>query len=88
MARVAAADIRTTTGINNKLILDSTGLDAGTATPRQVRAELRRRELQMTEEESNTALLLSSALERRDQSHRGGVDTKQITETINRLCTF
>ena len=43
IARVAARDLRSTAGANNRLILDTTGLDAATATSQQVRCELRAR---------------------------------------------
>ena len=63
VARVAAADMRTTTARNNKLILDNTGLDVRVATPKQVLKEMRLRETEMTSAESHNARLIPRALE-------------------------
>ena len=41
VARVAAANMLTTTARNNKLILDNLGLDVRVATPKQVFEEMR-----------------------------------------------
>ena len=54
IARVAAGDLRSTTGANNRLILNQTGLNARTATSAQVCYELKKREEPMTEEEEPT----------------------------------
>ena len=44
VARVAAANMLTTTARNNKLILDNPGLDVRVATPKRVFEEMRLRE--------------------------------------------
>ena len=53
ISRVAAVDTRSTTGQNNRLFSELTGLEANTATARQVREELRKSEAEVTEEEKN-----------------------------------
>ena len=53
ISRVAAVDTRSTTGQNNRLLSELTGLEANTATTRQVREELRKSEAEVTEEEKN-----------------------------------
>ena len=87
IARVAAADMRTTTARNNKLILDNTGLDVRVATPKQVLEEMRLRETEMTSAESHTARLLTRALEQRGFLNLNDICTKDITDTIESLCT-
>ena len=87
VARVAAADMRTTTARNNKLILDNTGLDVRVATPKQVLEEMRLRETEMTSAESHTARLLTRALEQRGFLDLNDICTKDITDTIESLCT-
>ena len=84
---VAAADMRTTTARNNKLILDNTGLDVRVATPKQVLKEMRLRETEMTSAESHTARLLTRVLEQRGFLNLNDICTKDITDTIESLCT-
>ena len=86
LARVAAADMRTTTAQNNRLIHDLTGLDARVATAAQVREELRRREPVLTEEESRTAGLICQALQVRQAMYQEGLCTNDITIQIDRMC--
>ncbi len=62
---MTAADVRSTTGANNKLILDTNGLDPRLATSLQVRHELRVRESEMTEQEQAVAWELGQLLEDR-----------------------
>ena len=87
VARVAAANMRTTTARNNKLILDNTGLHVKVATPKQVLEEMRLRETEMTSAESHTARLLTRALEQRGFLNLNDICTKDITDTIESLCT-
>jgi hypothetical protein len=86
IASVAAADVRSTTGANNKLILDTTGLDPKVATSLQVRDELRRRERVMTEQEQAVAWELGQLLEDRARMEYEDQDVQLITERINHLC--
>ena len=87
VARVAAANMRTTTARNNKLILDITGLDARVATPKQVLEEMRLRETEMTSAKSLTARLPTRALEQQGFLNQTDICTKDITDTIESLCT-
>ena len=86
IARMAARDLRSTTGANNRLIRDSTGLDARTATSLQVRRELQQREAKMTEGEQAVAMEISHLLEDRAMMNKQGVDTQMITQQIEHLC--
>ena len=87
LARVAAADRRTTTAANNALILSATGLSAWTATADQVRTELRSREPEMTDDEMNTSEMLLEALQQRASLYTQCSDTTVITARIDRLST-
>ena len=86
IARMAARDLRSTTGANNRLIRDSTGLDARTATSLQVRRELQQRETKMTEGELAVAMEISHLLEDRARMNKQGVDTQMITQQIEHHC--
>ena len=86
IARVAARDLRSTTGANNRLIHDATGLDARTATSQQVRSELRAREEAMTDGEEAVALELTSLLEDRALMEQQDMDTRLISLQISQLC--
>ena len=55
LARVAGANRRSTTAANNALITAATDLSAWTATAPEIRAELQRREVAMTQEELRNA---------------------------------
>ena len=83
---MAARDLRSTAGANNRLILNATGLDAATATSQQVRSELRAREEPMTEGEQAVALELTSLLEDRAMMNDQGLDTRLISQQIGDLC--
>ena len=83
---VAAADQRTTTAENNRLVYSLTGLDARVATAAEVRTELRRRDPDMTEDEEKTAGLLCQALQARNCIWMEGLDTTGITTQIDNLC--
>ena len=86
IARVAAMDIRSTTGSNNRLILNATGLNARTATSLQVRQELQEREDKTSEEEQAVALELTNLLEERSRMMQQDLNTQLITQQINHLC--
>ena len=87
LARVAAADRRTVTAANNAVILAATGLSAWTATADQVRAELRSREPDMTDDETTTAEMLLEALQQRASLHTQCADTTVISARIDMLST-
>ena len=55
IARVAAADARSRTAANNRLIMETTGLDHWTATPVEVREALRERENVMSDGDQEDA---------------------------------
>ena len=86
IARVAAADARSMTAANNRLIMETTGLDPWTATPVEVRDALRERENVMSDREQEDATILGRALEERDRLQQGGMDTQQIQYYINYIC--
>ena len=87
LARVAAADRRTVTAANNAVVLAATGLSAWTATADQVRAELRSREPEMTDDETTTAEMLLEALQQRASLHTQCADTTVISARIDMLST-
>ena len=87
LARVAAADRRSTTAANNALITAATGLSAWTATAPEIRAELQRREVAMTPEELSTAEYLLELLQTRAAMSLQCDDTTSITAHINFLVT-
>ena len=87
IARVAAADLRTTTGANNRLIVNQ-GLSPSTATSAEVREKLREAEPVETEEQMARIGLLMELLERRGiEYYSGEVEDKELTELIDFLCT-
>ena len=86
IATVAARDIRSTTGANNRLIRNTTGLDAKTATSQQVRSQLKEREVQKTEGEQAMAMEISYMLEDRARMTHEGLDTRMISQQIGNLC--
>ena len=87
LARVAAADRRSTTAANNALITAATGLSAWTATAEQIQAKLQRREVAMTPEELSTAEYLLELLQTRAEMSLQCDDTTSITAHINFLVT-
>ena len=87
IARIAARDRRTTTGSNNQLIVDLTGLDPRTATPRQVREELRVREPVRTEEEWERNHSVLELLDRRGTLHYLGVVDPGLNVLLDFICT-
>ena len=86
IARVAAGDLRSNTGANNRLILKETGLNARTATSAEVRSKLKLKEEPMTEEEEANALELTRLLEERTRMIEEDIDTRLITQEISHLC--
>ena len=87
LARVAAADRRSTTAANNALLLAATGLSAWTATAAEVRSELQRREEAMTPEQLSTADYLLELLQTRAELSLQCEDTTGISAHIDFLVT-
>ena len=85
IARIAAADLRTTTGANNRLIVDL-GLSPSTATPAEVREKLREAEPTETEEQMVRLGLLMELLERRGMDYYKGEEDRELNELIDFLC--
>ena len=85
IARVAAADLRTTTGANNRLIVDL-GLSPSTATSAEVREKLREAEPAETEEQMARLGLLMELLERRGIQFYRGEEDNELNELITFLC--
>ena len=81
IARVAAGDQRSTTASNNRIIYNTTGLEARTAT-----SQLKSREDAMTDGEQAVALELTSLLEDMATMEQQGLDTKMISPQISHLC--
>ena len=87
LARVAAADGRSTTAANNALLLAATGLSAWTATAAEVRSELQRREEAMTPEQLSTADYLLELLQTRAELSLQCEDITGISAHIDFLVT-
>ena len=87
IARVAAGDLRTTTGGNNYMIT-KLGLNANTATPAEVREKLRESEPEESEEDMARLGLLLELLEQRGASFYAGEEKdNDLNEIIDYLCT-
>ena len=87
IARIAASDLRTTTGANNDLICQL-GLDPATATPGEVREKVRASEPVETEEQLARLGLLTKLLERRGaEYYRGEEEDRELSTLIDFLCT-
>ena len=87
IARIAAGDLRTTTGSNNRLISDL-GLDPYTATSAEVRDKIKESEPQETEEQMARLGLLLELLQRRGEDYYEGEEKDgEINELIDFLCT-
>ena len=85
IARVAAADLRTTTGANNRLIVEL-GRSPSTATSAEVREKLRGAEPAETEEQMARLGLLMELLERRGIDYYEGEEDNELNELIDHLC--
>ena len=87
IARIAAGDVRSTTGANNRMIVEL-GLDPRTASPAEVRERLRAAEPVETEEQMARLGLLMELLERRGNEHFEGEEKdEELTALIDFLCT-
>ena len=88
VARIAAGNLRTTTGANNRLITEL-GLDPRTASPAEVRLKYRESQPEETEEQMAKLGLLLELLERRGLEYSRGEeqDRGEVNDLINFLCT-
>ena len=87
MARIAAADIRTTTGANNRIITEL-GLDPRTASPAEVRLKYRESQPEQTEEQMAKLGLLLELLERRGMEYPMGEEQEgKVNNLIKFFCT-
>ena len=87
VARMAAADARSTTAANNRLVQECCGRPALVATTAEVRAALAA-QYEMTEEEQTAATQLSWHLQDREQARLQGLDTSNIQARIVEICTM
>ena len=87
VARIAAGDIRTTTGANNRIITEL-GLDPRTASPAEVRLKYRESLPKETEEQMAKLGLLLELLERRGMEHTMGKEQDgEVNDLIDFICT-
>ena len=86
VARMAAADARSTTAANNRLVEECCGRPAVRASAMEVRAALAAQR-QMTEEETAAATQLTWELQDRDQARLQGLDTTTIQARIADICS-
>ena len=86
IARVAAGDLRTTTGGNNYLIA-KLGLSANTATAAEVREKMRESEPDESEEQMARLGLLLELLEQRGVQYYAGEKDDDLDVIIDFLCT-
>ena len=86
VARMAAADVRSTTAANNRLVEECCGRPALMATTAEVRAALAAAR-EMTEEEKAVAIQLTWELQDRDQARHEGQDYSTIQTRIVELCS-
>ena len=87
IARIAAGDLRTTTGSNNRLISDL-GLDPYTATSAEVRDKIKESQPQETEEQMARLGLLLELLQRRGEDfYKGKEKDNETNDLIDFLCT-
>ena len=87
VARMAAADVRSTTGENVKYIIDNLGLDPEIASVAQVRNELAAREPTLSEMNVNILRNLGRMIEERSTKMENGEDIVDITMEIDNICT-
>ena len=84
VARIAAGDLRTTTGANNRLITEL-GLNPRTASPAEVRLKVREKQPEETKEQMAKLGLLLELLERRGMVYSQG---EEQDEELNQLIFF
>ena len=86
IARIAAGDVRSTTGANNRMIVEL-GLDPRTASPAEVRERLRAAKPVETEQQMARLGLLMELLERRGMEYyEGEKEDEELTALIDFLC--
>ena len=87
IARIAAGDLRTTTGANNQIIRDL-GLDPSSTSPAEVRLKVRESQPEESEEQMAKLGLLLELLERRGEVYSQGEEQdNKMNEIIDFLCT-
>ena len=83
---MAAADVRSTTAANNRMVEECCGRPALVATVVEVRAALAA-SYEMTEEERVAATRLTWELQDRDRARLQGLDTTTIQTRIDDICS-
>ena len=86
VARMAAADVRSTTAANNRLVEECCGRPAWSATAAEVRAALAAQQ-ELTEEETAAATQLTWELQDRDRARLQGLDITPIQARIEEICS-
>ena len=84
---MAAADARTTTAANNRLVQECCGRPALVATTAEIRSALAEKHV-MTEEEQTVATQVTWLLQDRDRARLQGQDTSTIQARIVEICTM
>ena len=87
VARMAAADARSTTAANNRLVQECCGRPALVATTAEVRAALAEQHV-MTDEEQTAATQLTWHLQDRERARLQGQDTSTIQARIVEICSM
>ena len=87
MASLAAQDKSSTTGKNLANIFHETGLNAWEASPAEVRQALLSKEAVVPEQDIWRVPYLSKLLEERNDMEVNSLDTDQISQLIDSLCT-
>ena len=86
ISRIAAGDVRSTTGSNNRMTIELC-LTPSTAMPSEVRERLRAAELVETEQQMVRLGLLMELLERRGiEYYEGEEKDEELTALIDFLC--
>ena len=87
VARIASADVRSTTADNNRFIFENTGLRADKVRPWSVQDELRNRDRQMSDDDLVKAWDLSRLLQQRAECKRKAEDTDNLSREINNIAS-
>ena len=87
MSRVAAGDVRTTTGLNLRLIKLETGIDPLSSSAPRVKAALVVNRAPIPDSDRWRLRYLAKLLEARGEAHFLGKDTDNLTVLVDSLCT-
>ena len=87
MASLAAQDKSSTTGKNLAKISHETGLNAWNASPAEIRQVLIAKEAVVPQQDIWRVQYLSKLLEERNHMEVNSLDTGQISQLIDSLCT-